>query len=270
MGEMPVALTIAGSDSSAGAGIQADLKTFSAFDIYGVSAITAITAQNTVGVSTVFPLPVDLVRAQIEAVSNDIPLSAYKTGMLATTEIVNMVADLLRRLRATNLVVDPVMRAGGGDGRTLLAQDAVETMMRELFPLAAVVTPNVAEASTLSGIEVSSLKDARAAAQKILDLGPKTVIIKGGHLAGPNAVDLFFDGQSFTELSSARNVTEPVHGTGCTFASAIAARLAVGDDVQAAVQKAKEYIAGAIEHSMKVGSRARLLDHFWMRGYTQA
>jgi hydroxymethylpyrimidine/phosphomethylpyrimidine kinase len=260
-----IALTIAGSDSIAGAGVQADLKTFAAFGIYGVSAITAVTSQSTVGVSDVFALPPEVVRSQIEQVNQDVEISAVKTGMLATAEIVALVADVVGRFRVLNLVIDPVMAAAAG-ARTLLAPEAVSVLKTRLFPIASVVTPNVAEAMALSGTTVDSLDSAREAAKRIVDLGPAAVVIKGGHLAGTHATDLLFHAGKFTEFTAPRFMFGPIHGTGCTFASAIAARLAVGDDISEAVQRAKHYVTGAIEHSVEIGRGARVLDHFWDGG----
>ena len=255
---MPTTLTIAGSDSVAGAGIQADLKTFAAFGVYGVSAVTAITAQNTTGVTDVFPLPAQLVRAQIDAVFQDVIIAAVKTGMLATGDIVRTVAETIVGLP---LVVDPVMAAS--TGRTLLEPEAVSILKTQLLPRATIVTPNVAEAATLSGMHIGSLDDAREAAKRIVELGPSAVLIKGGHLAGSNATDLLLCAGTFAEFSSPRARFGNLHGTGCTLASAIAARLALGDEVPAAVQRAKRYITGAIERSFEAGHGGRILNHFW-------
>jgi hydroxymethylpyrimidine/phosphomethylpyrimidine kinase len=260
---MRAALTIAGSDSSAGAGIQADLKTFAALGVYGTSVITAVTSQNTSGVDDIFLMPPESVRSQLESVTLDIPLLAVKTGMLGTAEIVLVVAETIGRGQQPNLVVDPVITAGGTGRRTLLAPEAVSMLRTRLLPVAAVVTPNAAEAGALSGIHVESLETAREAAKRILDLGPGAVVVKGGHIAGNAAVDLLYDGRTFTEFSAPRSTTDPVHGTGCAFASALAAGLALGDDVPGAVQRAKTYVTGAIEHSLPLGHGARLLDHFW-------
>jgi hydroxymethylpyrimidine/phosphomethylpyrimidine kinase len=272
---MRTALTIAGSDSIAGAGIQADLKTFTALGVYGVSALTAVTAQNTEGVTDVFALPPQMVRAQIDRLAQDVEIAAVKTGMLATAEIVRVVSETVGRFQHLNLVVDPVMaasrlRQGFGEpglepGRTLLAPDAVSILMTRLLPVAAVVTPNVAEAATLSGIQVDSMDTAREAARRIAGLGAAAVVIKGGHLPGPQAIDLLFHAGTFIELGAPRVDVDRVHGTGCTFASAIAAGLALGDDIPAAVQRAKRYITGAIEHSFAIGHGARILNHFWQQ-----
>jgi hydroxymethylpyrimidine/phosphomethylpyrimidine kinase len=260
---MRTALTIAGSDSSAGAGVQADLKTFAALGVYGFSAVTAVTAQNTTGISEVCGLPPQVVCAQIEAVARDAEIAAIKTGMLMNGEIVSVVADTIGRLGRPAVVVDPVMTATQSGTRTLLSPEAVSTVKTRLLPMATVVTPNVAEAETLSGGRVDSLESAREAAKRIADLGPMAVVVKGGHLSGPDAVDILLYEGIFTEFRMPRARAGDVHGTGCTFASAIAAGLALGDDVPAAVGRAKRYVTGAIEHSFPIGHGARLLNHFW-------
>ena len=264
---MRIALTIAGSDSIGGAGVQADLKTFAALEVYGASVITAVTSQSTTGVSDSFALSANTVRSQIEQVSRDVTISAVKTGMLATAEIVEAVAETIERLQLPNVVVDPVLAASfGGEAttrRTLLAPEAVSILKARLLPVAAVVTPNVSEAAELAGIAVDSLGTAREAARRILDLGPAAVVIKGGHLNGPQAVDLLLHAGVFTEFAAPRSSIGAVHGTGCTFASAVAARLALGDDIPTAVQRAKAYVTGAIEHAFRIGHGALVLDHFW-------
>jgi hydroxymethylpyrimidine/phosphomethylpyrimidine kinase len=260
---MLTALTIAGSDSIGGAGIQADLKTFAALGVYGVSAVTAVTAQNTEGVFDVFALPPQMVRAQIDQVARDVEITAIKTGMLATADIAQVVSDAVSRLRPLHLVVDPVMAASGSAGRTLLASNAVSILRARLLPVATVVTPNVAEAAVLSGIQVDSMASAQEAAKRIAGVTAAAVVVKGGHLDGPQAVDVLFHEGEFFEFAAPRIDMEAVHGTGCTFASAIAAGLALGDDVPAAVQRAKRYISGAIEHSFAIGHGARILNHFW-------
>jgi len=260
---MRTTLTIAGSDSSGGAGVQADLKTFAALGVYGFSAITAVTAQNTSGVNEVFALPPQVVCAQIDAVARDVEIAAIKTGMLSNGEIVSVVADMIGRLGRPAVVIDPVMTATQAGVRTLLSPGAVSTLKTRLLPMATVVTPNVAEAETLCGVRVGSLDSAREAAKRIADLGPTAVVIKGGHLSGLEAVDLLLYGGRFIELAAPRAHAGDVHGTGCTFASAIAAGLALGDDVPAAVRRAKRYVTGAIEHSFRIGQGSRLLNHFW-------
>lgn len=260
---MRAVLTIAGSDSIAGAGVQADLKTFAAFGVYGVSVLTAITSQNTSGVRQVLPLPASVIASQIDAIVDDVELAAVKTGMLATADNVKA---LLERLGddIPNLVVDPVMAASYQIGvGTLLDAAGVSTLRTALLPRALVVTPNVAEAAVLSAVTVDSLETAREAARRISDLGPKAVVVKGGHLPDANATDVLYHDGKFTEFASARSRFTSVHGTGCTFASAIAAALARGDDIPGAVARAKHYITGAIEHSIEIGAGARVLNHFW-------
>lgn len=254
------ALTIAGSDSGAGAGIQADLKTFAAMEVYGTSVITAITAQNTVGVTRILELDPDLVAAQIDAVIDDIGADALKTGMLANSAIIDTVAVKVRHHRLHNLVVDPVMVAKSGD--LLLRADAIEALRSLLIPLATVVTPNLPEAEQLTGIQGEKTKDIREAAKRILAMGAKTVVIKGGHRKGP-AIDLFYDGRRFRELSAPRVRSSNTHGTGCTFSAAVAARLARGDAVEQAVDRAKRYITQAIRRGYGVGSGHSPVHHFY-------
>jgi hydroxymethylpyrimidine/phosphomethylpyrimidine kinase len=258
---MRTALTIAGSDSGGGAGIQADLKTFAAHGVYGTSAITAVTAQNTVGVTGVVALEADFVTAQIEAVAGDIALHAVKTGMLATAAIVEAVAAAIAELELPLVVVDPVMVAKSGD--RLLDDDGVQMLRTELLPKALVVTPNIPEAEALSGRTIRSLDDAREAARRIQDMGPSAVIIKGGHASGDEIVDLLFDGRAFTEWRTPRIATKNTHGTGCTFASAVAANLALGKPLSEAGGEAQQYVAGAIRHALAIGRGHGPLDHFW-------
>lgn len=263
---MRAVLTIAGSDSVAGAGLQADLKTLAALGVYGVTAITAVTAQSTSRIAEIVALTPQMVRSQIDIAAEDVEISAVKTGMLATGDIVRAVADTIARRRLPNVVVDPVFAATAGR-RTLLEVDAVSILRAHLLPLATVVTPNVAEASVLSGIDVNSLSTARDAAMRIADLGPATVVVTGGHLEGPDAVDVLFHGGAFAEIRAPRAPVGDIHGAGCTFASAIAAGLAMGDDVPAAIERAKRYVTGAIEGAFRVGRGALVLNHFWERLY---
>ena len=253
-------MTIAGSDSGGGAGIQADLKTFAALGVYGTSVLTAVTAQNTLGVAAVYELPVEMIAAQMDAVLSDIGADAIKTGMLSSASIVEVVARELRRHSVQRLVVDPVMVAKSGD--RLLREDAVEALCTQLLPLATVVTPNVPEAEVLSGMKIETADDARRAAQQIVSLGARAVVVKGGHLPGPS-VDFFFDGKSFREFSAPRIDTSNTHGTGCTFASAIAAVLAKDMSVVDAVAAAKEYVTEAIRSSYSVGQGHGPLNHFF-------
>ena len=258
---MVTALTIAGSDSGGGAGIQADLKTFGAFGVFGTSAITAITAQNTTGVRAFEMVTTALVVAQIEAVLDDLGPAAIKTGMLGTSAVVEAVAVTLRTQAAVPLVVDPVMIAKSRD--RLLTDEAVKTMVAQLLPLAAVVTPNAPEAETLTGQTVTSESDAREAARRLHGMGPRAVIVKGGHLDTPDVVDLLFDGQTFVEARGPRHATRHTHGTGCTFAAAIAAGLALGQPLPDAFLNARTYLDGAIRHAPGLGRGAGPVEHFW-------
>jgi len=258
---MPTALTIAGSDSGAGAGIQADLKTFAAHGVYGTSAITALTAQNTVGVSAIHLVSDDIVAAQIEAVVTDIGCDAVKTGMLGNSTIVEAVAAAIESMELPNLVVDPVMVAKSGDH--LLDDEAVHAMRWTLLRLARVVTPNIPEAEVLAKMTVRTRDDMREAARRIAMLKPGAVVIKGGHLPGPEIVDVLLEHGEFTEFSGPRIETRNTHGTGCTFAAAIAAQLARGMTLTEAVRLAKEYVAGAMRPGIPLGKGHRPLDHFW-------
>ncbi len=260
MKEIPTALTIAGSDSGAGAGIQADLKTFAALGVYGTSAITAITAQNTVGVTRVQALQPKLVAAQIDAVVSDIGAQALKTGMLANAAIIAIVAKRIRALSLKNLVVDPVMVATSGD--LLIEKNAVAALRTALIPLAAVVTPNIPEAEELTGLKLRAAKDIEAAARRIVAMGAGSVVIKGGHRRGP-AVDLFFDGKQFRALRAPRLRSRNTHGTGCTFSAAIAAYLARGETLERAIALAKRYITGAIRAGFAVGAGHSPVHHFY-------
>ena len=263
---MRSALTIAGSDSGGGAGIQADLKTFAAAGVYGTCAITAVTAQNTLGVTAWEPVSTDLVVAQIEAVAGDLPPDAVKTGMLATAAIVEAVAAAIAGLDLPNLVVDPVMIAKGGD--RLLQEDAVSAVKVHLLKLAEVVTPNIPEAEVLSGLTIATETDMVHAAQRIRDLGPRVVIVKGGHLdaaaTAGEVVDVVLYGQGdvFT-VRGPRIDTRHTHGTGCTFASALAAQLALGGEIEEAVRWTREYLEGAIRHAPGLGGGHGPLNHFW-------
>jgi hydroxymethylpyrimidine/phosphomethylpyrimidine kinase len=257
----PRALTIAGSDSGGGAGIQADLKTFAAFGVYGASAITAITAQNTIGVRAIHEVPASVVAAQIDAVLDDIGADAAKTGMLSSPEIIETVADRLRAHAVAALVVDPVMVAKSGD--RLLREDAVRALRDLLLPLAAVVTPNAPEATVLSGIDVVDATSAREAARRIHDLGPAMVVVKGGHLDGDTSDDLVFDGRTFEVLSGRRIATRHTHGTGCTFSAAICACLARGLAPLEAVREARAFVQGAIEHAEPLGGGHGPVNHLW-------
>ena len=258
---MKTALTIAGSDSGGGAGIQADLKTFAAHGVYGTCAITAVTAQNTRGVTASATLSVDLIEAQVRAVVEDIGADAVKTGMLATSAIVEAVSHLIPTLGTAHIVVDPVMVAKGG--ARLLADEAVAAIKISLLPRAAIVTPNAMEAEVLAGIPIGSLHDAHEAARRIHDLGSSIVVVKGGHVPEPDAVDLVFDGHTFTEFRGPRLDSRHTHGTGCTFAAAVAAGLALGRSALDAIADAKTYVAAAMRYGVPVGQGHQPLDHFW-------
>ena len=258
---MATALTIAGSDSGGGAGIQADLKTFAALGVYGTSALTAVTAQNTTGVRDVAMVPTSTIVAQIGAVLDDIGASAIKTGMLGTPEVVEAVAGVLRARGAGPLVVDPVMIAKSRD--RLLSEEAVAVLIRDLLPLAAVVTPNAPEAEALTGRPVRTGDDAREAARHLHALGPRAVIVKGGHLDTPDVIDVLFDGREFHEARGPRHATRHTHGTGCTFAAAIAAHLALGHSLPDAFRRSREYLDGAIRNAPGIGHGAGPVDHFW-------
>jgi hydroxymethylpyrimidine/phosphomethylpyrimidine kinase len=254
------ALTIAGSDSGGGAGIQADLKTFAALGVYGMSAITAITAQNTVAVTAVQVFEPPIVHAQIDAVVDDIGVDAVKTGMLANAELVDVVVDQAHRGRLPSLVVDPVMISKSGN--KLLADDAVRAVRERLLPHAVVVTPNHPEAEVLVGHPIEGDEAVREAARKLVGMGARWVLMKGGHRPGPEVLDVLFDGREFWELHSPRIKTHNTHGTGCTLASAIAARLALGDAVPNAVAAATEYVHAAILGAKPLGHGHGPLHHF--------
>ncbi|MBA7678568.1 Pyridoxal kinase PdxY [subsurface metagenome] len=243
-------LTIAGSDSGGGAGIQTDLKTITVLGGYGMSVITALTAQNTMGVHAVFELPPDFIEKQIDSVIDDIGVDAVKTGMLSSSPIVHLVARKIKEYRLKRVIVDPVMVAKSGD--PLLKEEAQKTLREELIPLAFLVTPNLPEASTLCGFTVKDLRTMKEAARYIYELGPQNVLVKGGHLEGA-IVDLLFNGKDYYEYRGPRIPTRNTHGTGCTFASAIATELAKGNTVQAAVKRAKDFITTAIRFSLPLG-----------------
>jgi hydroxymethylpyrimidine/phosphomethylpyrimidine kinase len=255
------ALTIAGSDSGAGAGIQADLKTFAAHGVYGTSAITAVTAQNTLGVTMFEALAADLVTAQIEAVVSDIGAHAAKTGMLANAAIVEAVAAAAEDLEIPWLVVDPVMIAKSGD--RLMDDEALSAIKTELLRHAFLVTPNVPEAETLSGVTIRTEDDRRDAARRIHGLGARHVIVKGGHFPTGDIVDLLYDGHRFTEFRGERVAGRHTHGTGCTFAAAITARLALGQSLEDAIPLAQQYVAGAMRHAPELGKGHGPMNHFW-------
>jgi len=249
---MKRALTIAGSDSGGGAGIQADLKTFAARGVYGMSVLTAVTAQNTLGVQGVWDVPPSFIALQIDSIMSDIGVDAVKTGMLSNISAIEAIAAKVREYHLSPLVIDPVMVAKGGD--KLLQDDAREALIHQLLPLATVVTPNLFEAQVLSGNEISNLETVRRAAQVIYAMGPKSVVIKGGHLlVESEAIDVLYDGHDFLEFHAPRLQTRSDHGTGCTFASAIAAELAKGASIPEAVQAAKDYLSAILRLSIDLG-----------------
>lgn len=258
---MTTALTIAGSDPGAGAGIQADLKTFAAHGVYGTSVITSVTAQNTLGTTAILPLPADIISAQIEAVAADIGADATKIGMLSTAAIVEAVAAAIEGLDLPRVVVDPVMVATSG--QRLLDESGLAALRAELLPRALVVTPNIPEAEVLAGISIETVADAIEAAKRIQAAGVAAVIVKGGHLPTPDAVDVVFDGKAVRELRGPRLETRHTHGTGCTFSSAVAANLALGRTLADAAAEAKAYVLGAMRRGIAVGGGRQPLDHFW-------
>lgn len=264
MSESPIrtALTIAGSDSGGGAGLQGDIKAFQANGVYGMSVVTAITAQNSRGVQAAYDLPAEIITAQIDAVAEDFFIHAVKTGMLSSASIVDTVADGIERHKLGPVVVDPVMVATSGD--LLLNPNAVGALKTRVLSLADLLTPNIHEAEVLAGFPVATLDDARRAAEAILSLGPKAVLVKGGHLKGEvDAVDVLVDSAGETLFRAERIHTKNTHGTGCTFASAITANLAKGHDLRDAIQRAKAYVTEAIRHSLSIGQGHGPVNHFW-------
>lgn len=267
---IPNALTIAGSDSGGGAGIQADLKTFSALGVFGCSVISALTAQNTVTVSAVHAVPASFVRAQLDAVLADIKIDAVKIGMLGTAEIVEAIADELRKRSIKNVVVDPVMIAKSG--AKLLSADCIDVLVKELLPQALIITPNIHEAAALLRTSPEQIEhDLESACRALADFGCANVVLKGGHLSGPSSDDLLYDGRTVRRFCAARIATNNTHGTGCTFSSAIAAYLARGAAAAEAVSLAKDYISRAILHADRlcVGSGHGPVNHFFSSWQTE-
>ena len=253
-----VALTIAGSDSGGGAGIQADLKTFSAFGVFGTSALTALTAQNTRGVTAIANVEPDFVAAQIDAIAEDFEIAAAKTGMLSRAAIIEVVAERVRAHKIANLVVDPVMAAASGDA--LLEPDAIEKMRDVMLPLAALVTPNLREAELLTGRSVKTREDMTRAARTIVSAGARAALVKGGALGG-DAIDVLFDGRSIREFRAPRVEVGRAHGAGCTLSAASAACLARGEPLERAVERAKSFVTRALETAPAIGHGARPLNH---------
>ncbi|WP_022720629.1 bifunctional hydroxymethylpyrimidine kinase/phosphomethylpyrimidine kinase [Rhodopseudomonas sp. B29] len=261
---VPIALTIAGSDSGGGAGIQADLKSFAANGVYGASVITALTAQNTLGVSAIHQVPADFVTAQIDAVMSDLAVAAVKIGMVAQRDVIAAIAAGLDRWRAPNVVLDPVMVATSGDW--LIADDCVDALRRELIPRARIITPNLPEAAALLGEAVATDEAAiRSQGERLLTLGARAVLIKGGHGDGPTSTDYLIDESGTTVLAAPRIATRNTHGTGCSLSSAIAAGLAKGWDLDAAVREAKAWISAAIAAAdqLEIGRGHGPIHHFY-------
>ncbi|WP_400241634.1 bifunctional hydroxymethylpyrimidine kinase/phosphomethylpyrimidine kinase [Niallia sp. JL1B1071] len=246
------ALTIAGSDSGGGAGIQADLKTFQELKVYGMSAITAVTAQNTLGVDGVYPMSLEAIEKQLECIAVDLKPDALKTGMLFNSEIIELVADKIKQYKWGNLVVDPVMIAKGG--ANLLQKEAAESMKKKLLPLATVLTPNIPEAEELTGMNIQNMEERKEAAKRLSAMGASFVIIKGGHGEEEESVDLLYDGSSYSSLLAERIPTKNTHGTGCTFSAAITAALANGYSINDAFQLGKNFIHQAIKMDLHIGS----------------
>jgi hydroxymethylpyrimidine/phosphomethylpyrimidine kinase len=259
---IPVALTVAGSDSGGGAGIQADLRTFAFHCIHGTSALTCVTAQNTLGVTRVDALSAEAVAAQIEAVVGDIGVDAVKTGMLLNREIMAVVASQVECWNLGNLVVDPVMVSRSGD--RLIDDEAIAFLQDILIPMAAVVTPNRFEAQILSGLEIDSIDDMRSAAERIHSLGAKAVLVKGGGMKGDlRGVDVWFDGTRLDILKTDNVNTPNTHGTGCTLSAAICANLALGKDLFTAVTLAKNYVTTALKYALNIGEGQGPVGHFF-------
>lgn len=253
-------LTIAGSDSCGGAGIQADLKTFSAHGVYGMSAITAITAQNTQGVFAVQDINPEIIEAQIDAIFQDIEVHGVKIGMVSQIETIKAIGKKIKQYNPPNVVVDPVMISKSG--YDLLKPEAKATLIKELIPLAKLITPNLPEAEAITGRKIETLEDMKVAAREIYKMGVKNVLIKGGHLPD-RAVDVLYDGEEFTFYEMDRIDTKNTHGTGCTLSSSIAANLGKGQDIKTALKNSKEYITLAIKHSIELGKGVGPTNHFY-------
>lgn len=257
---MKKALTIAGSDSSGGAGIQADLKTFSAHGVYGMSVITSVTAQNTKGVFAIHDIPCEIIGKQTDAIFEDIEVNGLKIGMVSQTDTIKIISSKLKQYKPLNIVLDPVMVSTSG--YDLLQPDAKAALINELFPLATVITPNIPEAEVITGISIKNLDDMKKAAKSIIEIGTKNVLLKGGHLT-EEAIDVFYDGEDFKFFESRRINTKNTHGTGCTLSSAIASNLALGYSIEDAISKAKEYITTAIKNSLSIGKGNGPTHHFY-------
>lgn len=258
--KMKTALTIAGSDCSGGAGIQADLKTMSAIGVFGMSVIVSVVAENTSRVISVTDIPPERISDQIDAVFEDIPVDAVKVGMLSTPACMRAVADKLKAYRPAHVVIDPVMYAK--NGCPLMQEDSVGTLIAEVLPLATLLTPNIPEAEKIASMKIETEQDMKRAAEKILSLGPGAVLVKGGHYMG-DARDILYDGKTFTVFADRRIDTPNTHGTGCTLSSAVASYLALGEELPAAVEKAKAYVTGAIENALPLGKGCGPTHHFF-------
>lgn len=258
------ALSIAGSDPSGGAGIQADIKTFSRLGVYGMAVVAAMTAQSTLGVSAVAEVSPDFVGQQLDAVLTDIRPDATKTGMLLTATVIEVVTHKLKQYRIANVIVDPVMSSTSG--AMLMDAAALATLRRTLFPLALLVTPNLAEASALTGDPIRTAGDMETAAARIHDMGAKHVLVKGGHLEGEDATDVLFDGKQFMHFRSARLTTRHTHGTGCVLSASIAAYVALGKPITEAVRLGKEFVTNAIKNALDIGNGTGPCDPLSLRG----
>ncbi len=261
MEKIKVALTIVGSDSGGGAGIQADLKTFTALGVYGMSVITSITAQNTVGVQDIFDLPESIIKSQLDSVLSDISVDSAKTGMLSSEKIILTVSDKIKQYKIEKLVVDPVMKAKSGDA--LLKPEASSALISEIIPLAYLVTPNIPEAEALSGIKIKDEKTKKISAEKIKKLGPKSVLIKGGHFNDVKAIDLLLTDDGWFEFKEDWLNTNNTHGTGCTLSSAITAFLAKGFSLIDSIANAKSWLTNALKYSFNPGHGKGPLNHIW-------
>ena len=257
---MKTALTIAGSDCSGGAGIQADLKTFSAHGVFGMSAIVSVVAENTAKVISIHDVPPNIIADQIDAVFTDIPVDAVKVGMLSSPVCMETVAKKLREYQPKHVIIDPVMYAK--NGCPLMDPGSIDTLIKTVIPLATVLTPNIPEAEKITGMTIANQKDMEIAARKIHAMGCKGVLVKGGHATG-DATDVFFDGETFSYYQAERIDTKNTHGTGCTYSSAIAANLALGFDMETAIANSKNYVTTAIRHSLALGKGCGPTHHFY-------
>lgn len=258
---MKAVLTIAGSDCSGGAGIQADIKTMSANGVFGMSVITSVVAENTSRVNAVFDLPSEIIASQIDSIFEDIAVHAVKIGMLGSEEIIECVADKMREYKPKHIVVDPVMYAK--NGCPLMPQECIESLIKNILPRATVLTPNIPEAECIVGREIKNIDDMKSACVKIYNMGVQNVLIKGGHSDSDEVADILYDGVQFYSYVAERVHTKNTHGTGCTLSSAIASNLALGKDIQKAVSDAKKYVTGAIKDALELGKGCGPTNHFY-------